>query len=124
MKAVTPVDIEVSLSTASGRDVTADYAVTGGTATGGDYTLAAGTVTILAGATTANVSLAVTNDTTYEANETVEITLSNPTNATLGANTLYTYTIQDNDTAPTIAFTGTNSAGAEDASPVSIEVSL
>ena len=93
MKNVTPVDIEVSLSTASGRDVTADYAVTGGTATGGDYTLAAGTVTILAGATTANVSLAVTNDATYEANETVEITLSNPTNATLGANTLYTYTI-------------------------------
>jgi hypothetical protein len=42
-----------------------DYAVSGGTATGGgvDYTLASGTLTFNPGVTTQNISVAIVNDT-------------------------------------------------------------
>ncbi|KKR15420.1 MAG: hypothetical protein UT42_C0002G0001, partial [Candidatus Falkowbacteria bacterium GW2011_GWA2_39_24] len=39
--------------------------------------------------------------------ETIIVTISNPTNSSLGANTAETYTITDNDDAPTVALTGT-----------------
>ena len=60
-----------------------DYAVTGGTAgSGTDYTLANGTLTIVAGATSGTLTITgIVNDSLYEANETIIITLSNPTNA-------------------------------------------
>jgi len=81
--------------------VTVQYAVTGGTATGGgvDYTLNSGTLTFNPGVTSQNIPMTVVDDSLVESNETVIVTLSSPTNATLGANTTYTYTINDNDTA-------------------------
>ena len=39
------------------------------------------------------------DDSLDEANETVQVTLSNPTNATLGATTVHTYTINAKDCA-------------------------
>lgn len=95
----TPVNITITLSDTSAQNVTVDYAVTGGTATGGgdDYTLASGTLTIAAEDTTGDVSMTVVDDGDGEANETVEVTLSNPVYATLGATTIHTYTINDND---------------------------
>ena len=47
----------VDLSATSALDATVDYTVTG-TATGADYTLADGTLTINAGATTNNITIA------------------------------------------------------------------
>ncbi len=105
-ESVTTVNIPVSLSAASGQTVTVQYAVTGGTATGGgvDYTLAAGQLTFNPGVTSQNIVMTVVDDSLPESNETVIITLSSPTNATLGTNTTYTYTIIDNDTAPMPTF--------------------
>jgi len=84
-----PAIIGVSLSHAGSRIITVDYAVTGGTATGGgvDYTLAAGTLTFDPGVTADDVVVAIVDDGLVETNETIEVTLSNPSNATLGANT-------------------------------------
>ncbi len=98
-ESVTPISIGITLSESIDQTVTVSYATSGGTATGSgtDYTLPSGTATIAAGSTTTNISLAVVNDSTDESNETVAITLSNPINATLGANTIHTYTILDND---------------------------
>ena len=96
--------ITVDLSAASGQDVTVDFALTG-TATGGgtDYTLANGTLTISAGNTSGTITIAgIVNDTLDEANETVIVTLSNPTNATLGSDDVHTYTINDNDNPPVV----------------------
>ncbi|SMN17126.1 Probable aggregation factor core protein MAFp3, isoform C [uncultured Candidatus Thioglobus sp.] len=78
-----------------------DYAVTGtATGSGTDYTLANGTLTLTAGATTGNITIAsIIDDAFDEGNETVVVTLSNPNNATLGTNTAHTYTITDDDTA-------------------------
>src|SRR5206468_10510903 len=92
-ESVTTVSVPVSLSTASAKTVTVTYAVSGGTATGGgvDYTLAAGTLTFTPGVTTQNLSIAVVNDSLDEDDETIQVALSSPTNATLGATTTHTY---------------------------------
>ncbi len=92
-------NIQVNLSKASTEEVTVSYAVTG-TATGGgvDYTLANGTLTIDAAQTSANISISnIIDDTENETNETVIVTLSSPSGAVLGTNTVHTYTINDND---------------------------
>ena len=77
--------LTVSLSAASGRPVTVNYATANGTATvGSDYTATAGTLTFQPGAaTTQTIAVVVLGDTTAEANETVLVNLSSPTNATI-----------------------------------------
>ena len=116
----------VDLSAASGQDVTVDYAVTGtATGSGTDYTLANGTLTINAGATSGTITIAsIVDDTADEANETVILTLSNPSNATLGSDSVHTYTINDNDDAPIVDFNVTSSSDAESASSASLTVDL
>ena len=54
----------------------------------------------------------IVDDSLDEANETVIITLSNPSNATLGSDKVHTYTITDNDDAPVVDFETTSSSGA------------
>lgn len=124
-ESVTSVSLIVQLSATSSQTVTVNYSATGGTATGGgtDYTLANGTSTITAGNATTSISLSITNDSDVEQNETVIITLSNPINATLGANGSSTYTIIDND-IPTIQFTSVNSNGDESVTSVNLQLSL
>ena len=99
----TDLTFTVSLSAASGKQVTVDYAVDGtdgGTATAGaDYAaLAAGTLTFAAGETRKTVPVRVRGDTAEESDETVRLTLSGPVNATLDpAKTTGTGTIRDDD---------------------------
>ena len=97
---ITSVNLELSLSGASGDNVTVDYAISGGTAISGtDYTFTDGTAIVTAGNTTTTIPITIINDNIDETDETIIITLSNPTNAILGTNTTHTYTIIDNDTA-------------------------
>ena len=100
-ESTSPYNITLTLSSAAGSDVVVDYAVSGGTATGGgvDYTLASGQATITAGNTTTVIPLSITNDNDVESDETVIVSISNPTNALLGSTTSFTYTIQDDDTS-------------------------
>jgi L-serine deaminase len=125
-ESVTPALLAVSLSASSGDTVTVDYAVTGGTATGGgvDYTLAAGTLTFSPTVTTQNIPVTIVDDLLEESAETVQVTLSNPVNATLGANTVHTYTIIDNDATPNVQFDLTSSSGDESVTPANLGVSL
>ena len=118
--------ITVDLSSSSTQNVTVDYAVTGtATGSGTDYTLANGTLTISAGSTSGTITIAsIVNDTLDEPNETVIVTLSNPSNATLGSNTVHTYTINDNDNAPVVDFNSTSSNGAESTSSKALTVDL
>ena len=102
LESVSSADIPVTLSAASTTSVTVNYTVTGTARVGvhNDFTLSDGTVTFNAGETTKNITIAsIVDDVYFEANETVIITLSSPNNATLGANTIHTYTIINNDTA-------------------------
>jgi len=72
------VSVPVSLSFAALHTVTVDYAVSGGTATGGgvDYTLDPDTLTFTPGQTTKSINIAVVDDGLEEGSETIEITLS------------------------------------------------
>ncbi|MFH2143512.1 MAG: Calx-beta domain-containing protein [Bacteroidota bacterium] len=129
---VTPVNITISID-ASQIDIfnptTVDYYVSSGTATGGgvDYTLlGTGTATIPPNNQTTTISISVNDDALYESNETVIITLTNPTNGNLSSTNpiIYTYTINDNDSPPTIQFSATGSSGAESLTPVNFQVDL
>jgi hypothetical protein len=134
-EATTPANIAVSINNVDAvNPTTVDYTVTGGTAIGSgtDYTLAAGTLTIPAGSTTANIVIAINNDVNYELDETIIIELSNPTNTNLdGAVPLggtgfleHTFTIINDDPAPVIEFDIPTNSGVETATPVSIQINL
>ena len=77
--------VTVDLSAASSQNVSVDYAVTGtATGSGTDHTLANGTLTIIAGNTSGTIIIGnIVDDSLDEANETIILTLSNPSNATL-----------------------------------------
>src|SRR5207247_271650 len=59
--------------------------------------------TFAPGVTSQNISIAVVNDTLDEDDETIQLALSSPTNATLGATTTHTYTILDDDPLPSLS---------------------
>ncbi len=94
----------VSLDAVSGKDVTVNWTATDGTATdGSDYTGQTGqTLTISAGAQFATLWVQTTDDSEDETDETFTVTLSSPSNATLG-DASGEATITDNDEpAPTL----------------------
>ncbi len=102
--------------------LTVNVAATGGTATGGtDFGPVPATVTFADGQTTATVVIPITDDNLNEPNETVVLTLTNPTNgAVLGAQTTTTLTITDNDPAPagTIQFAAAAATATENSGSI------
>gem|GEM_PF-638120 len=120
----------ITVTRAGGTDgaVSVDYATSDGTATAGsDYTAASGTLNWAAGdsaSKTFNVS--ITGDTTFEPDETVNLTLSNPTGgASLGSPNTAVLTITNDDAAPptlgnytgTAVALGANTTVTPDAAP-------
>jgi len=99
----------VSLTAAAGGNATVNYATSDGTAVAGqDYTAASGTLTVPSGATSATITVTVNTDTNYEADETLSMTLSGPSNLALGTASAATGTITNDDNAnPKGYFTGT-----------------
>ena len=149
----TPLTYTVTLSAASGRQVTVQYADSGlGTATSGtDYTaITAGTLTFAAGTTSRTFSVSVTGDTVDEPNETVVVNWSNATNAVIssrsgvvsaalrvdgtitdddGPPTSITLTVDDNDVgegdgATTITVTATVDGTTRFAAATTVTVSV
>ena len=95
--------LTVSLSAASAKTITVDYATSDGTATAGsDYTATSGTLTFAAGDTSKTIDVAVLGDTTFEGDETVTITISNPSNASISDATA-TFTISEDDDGPSLS---------------------
>jgi sugar lactone lactonase YvrE len=83
-----------------------NYATTDGTATAGvDYTSATGTLTFAPGELSKTISIPIIGDNLYEgANETFNLTLSNPTGgAVLSAPNTAVVTIQEDDQKPYIS---------------------
>ncbi len=120
----TAASYKVNLSAASTQTVTVNFALSGGTATvGTDFSLTNGTLTFAPGELSKTITFTVINDALDEDNETIQIALSAPTNATLGASSATIYTITDNDTAPTAKFDFRTAAGAV-TSAVSVDESV
>ena len=88
--------------------VTVDYTVTGGNATSADFTLlGTGTLTFDALQASQPIRLLIQPDDVPEGNETIVVTLSNPTGrATLGSPSVMTITIVDDDRAVYFASDG------------------
>lgn len=96
----TSLDFTVSLSQSGASDVSVSYATSDTSAVAGsDYTAASGTLTIAPGNTSAIISVAVSGDTDSESDETLTVTLSNASGATIGDGTALG-TIQNDDAAP------------------------
>ncbi len=101
------LDFTVSLSTAPGQTVTVDFATADGSATtaDGDYLARNGTLTFdPAGPLSQTVAVVVNGDTDTEPDETLDVNLTNPANATLGV-AQATGTIVNDDTQPTLTLT-------------------
>jgi len=94
--------IGVKLLSPSTKKVTVAYSVTGGSAVvGTDFNLPnTQTLIFLEGETLKYITVTLSNDTVYEGDETAIITLSSPINAFLGARTVHTFSIVDNDPQP------------------------
>ena len=94
----TTMAFTVSLSKASTGAVSVGYATANGTATAGaDYTATSGTLTFAPGVTSQTVNVNVTGDTAVESTETLTVTLTGASGATLAAATA-TGSIIDDDT--------------------------
>ena len=116
--------VTVTLSTASGRDVTVAYSSSNGSATAGsDYTAVSGTLTISAGNTTNSIIVTPTDDSVYEDDETLTITLSSPTNASISVASA-TITITDDENAPTVILSGGTTVSESSGSAVTITATL
>jgi hypothetical protein len=103
-EAVGNVTVQVNLSAVSGQNVQVPFTVSGTASYPSDHNLTSGTLTIPAGTSSTTTSFTVNNDTLYENNETVTLTLGTPTNATASGVAVQTITIKNNDPAPTVNF--------------------
>jgi hypothetical protein len=104
--------------------VTVQCATSNGTATApGDYTAETATLSFPAGASSATFVVPIADDLTIEGSETVNLTLSNPTNgAQLGAQPTAVLTIVTDD--PVVQFTSAAYNVSEAAASAQISVSL
>ncbi|MBT9143589.1 MAG: hypothetical protein DDT29_01997 [Dehalococcoidia bacterium] len=116
--------ITVNLSSASTQEVRVNYATSDGTATApGDYTVASGTLTFDPGVTSQSFTVTILNDDLVEGDETLNLTLSNPTNAVLGTPPVAVLTIID-DEMPEVMFDSATYMVAEDGIEAIITVVL
>ncbi len=94
---------EVTLSAASGKQVTLEYATTDGTATAdSDYQETSGSLSFASGETSKQVAVPVNGDTTVESDETFSLELTNPFNATISGGTATATITEDDDRSPTL----------------------
>ena len=93
--------IDVTLSSASGLDVSVDWTTADDTATvaDNDYVAGAGQLDFAPGETSKTVLIEVVGDVASEGDETFDVVISTPVNATLGSDT-DVVTIVDNDPIP------------------------
>lgn len=114
----------VQLSAASNLEVTVAYAQTG-TAAGTDVTVGGtGTLTFAPGETSKTIPVTVTDDARDEANETVVLTLTTPSNATLANPQVSTVTITDDDDSPAVTFATAGTVVTEGDPAIAIAVTL
>jgi uncharacterized protein len=101
-EATTTFNVTVNRTGGTAGAVGATYTIAAGTATAGaDFTAGTGTVSFANGETSKTFPVTIANDLIDEPNQTIALSLSNPTgDATLGAQSTATITILDDDAPP------------------------
>ncbi|MGC9399078.1 MAG: Calx-beta domain-containing protein [Anaerolineae bacterium] len=117
--------IPVQLEHAYPLTVTVDVTTADGTATAGDdYTAAADTLVFSPGVTSTTFTVTLLDDVYDEPDETVVLTLANPTGGTLGSPPTATLTLLDNDPPPAVQFDSGIYTLGEDAGSILVGVEL
>lgn len=116
--------IRADLSNPSDRDVSVPFSVSGSALAGADYSHSASPLVIPAGMTGVSITVTPIDDTRSEGDETAVFTLGAPVNAALGAITVNTLTLTDDDPLPSVAFAAASQSAGEAAGVVMIAVSL
>ena len=117
-------DVEVRLSKAPTTDITLAYTVDGTATAGSDFTIAdSGTVTVLAGATTATIPVTVIDDTVHEGDETVVLTLAASGGYQVTSPGTHTLTIAAND-EPGVSFASASQSAGEGSGTHDVGVTL
>ena len=114
------VTLVVTLSGPSSQLITVPFNISGTANSDSDYTLSASPILIPAGATSASITLTVTDDVTSEGTEMVVTALDTPTQATLGAITSLTTQITDNDAPPTVSLSTSRFTLAENGGSITV----
>jgi len=116
--------IRINATRVSGTDGTAtvNYTTTNGTAlAGSDYTTASGVLSWNAGAGgTQFFDITILDDTVSELAETLTVTLSSPSGATLGTPSTATVTINDDDNNGTLQLSSATYSVSEEAGPLTV----
>lgn len=114
--------ITVVLNAVSVSPVRVNYRSGNGSATAGsDYSAVSGTLTIPSGLTANSFNLPIIDDAAIEADETIQLSLSNPANGTLGL-AASTLTLEDNDL--TVQFSSATYTILENGGTAAISVTL
>ena len=93
-------NVGLTLSASQSGSLAVGFSVSGTATSGSDYTGFGTTISFSVGTTTVNIAVPILDDSSDEANETVIITLTDGTAYDLGATTVHTLTITDNDNPP------------------------
>jgi beta-glucanase (GH16 family) len=95
--------IPVQLNITSTETITVNFATAGGTATPDvDYTPTSGALTFAPGATVMTATVPITDDASYELAETIVLSLTGASNATIGLYNPTTINLVDNDAPPNV----------------------
>jgi len=118
------VFIGVELSAPSEVNTTVELAFSGSASSGTDYLAPASTLFIPAEQTDATIELTLQDDLVHESTETIQISLSLPSGATLGEPANHTLSIVDNESIPTLTLDSLPPSILESAEPLDIGVTL
>jgi parallel beta-helix repeat protein len=100
----TTATITVTRSGGTNSGISVQYATSNGTATAADYTATSGTLHFGAGQTEQTFTVTLAEDSLFEGDETIGLTLSNAVGAVLGTPGTAELTITDNDGPPVVQF--------------------
>jgi YD repeat-containing protein len=119
------VELSVVLSPASVREVSFTITTSNGSAFAGqDYQSVSGTRTIPALSTSYPINVGIVDDDIYEGLETFTATISNPTNASIGAPNTAEVRIADDEPQPVVEFSVASTSVSEDSGSVVLEINL
>ena len=119
--------VDLVLSAPSDIGASVDFVVGGTAVEGRDYTILNGThhISFNPGETSATIYLSYVNNAIYDGNRTIQFTLlPGPFFAVLGARTVHTLTVIDNDLPPTASFANTSTSFGEATTSPTIPVVL
>ena len=118
-------DVTINLSPTPVSAITVGYTV-GGTAGSSDFSIgSSGSLSVTNGASTATIQVTISEDTDYEGDETVVLTLASGSGYSVGGTAVHTLTITENDPEPvsTVSLSASPNP-VEEGESVTITVSL